>query len=225
MSFRKEATAYLLDVMGRINKSGRNKQIYEDMFKRMNDEQYDQYVTALAAGYPLTIFVSNYKKADSLDYDNLVKLSESLGLNIMTQVIIHDEDNGIEYTTPETYFVGSADVRKQRQRWAKKFGGAKDDTQIADDTGQVFGKSRGTAISMPEIRVLENLGLTAMAVELYDVKGGDLGSLDAYRSNLQETGRVSLREAVRAGTGVKSLRTAQSLLMGRHLDSNIGERS
>lgn len=221
---RAAATDYLLGFMKEITRSGRNFEIYSKLLKEMTNEQFEQFVVRLEQGAELTLFAGNVKKKDRLDYDHMVKLAKKYKLNIMQQLIIYDEDAKMTYRTPEEYIVGTAEIRKQRQMQIKKFGAGKDDTQIDDLTGQVFGDSRGTGISVPEIRVLENIGLPNVAMELYDVKGGDLGALDAYRNSLQETGTASLRESLNKGTKVKSLQTAQSLLTGRHIKNNVGER-
>lgn len=221
---RKAATDYLLGFMKDITPGGRNEEIYRGILEPMNDGQFETFVKRLEEGGELTIFASNYKKSERLNYDHMLKMAKKYGLELMQQLVIYDEESKLEYTTPEKHLVGTAEIRKQRQMQTKKFGAGKDDTQIDDLTGQVFGDSRGTGISVPEIRVLENMGLIKMAMELYDVKGGDVGALGVYRNSLQETGVAMTSESLKRGTGVKSLQTAQELLYGRHIANNVGER-
>ncbi|UPT53959.1 hypothetical protein [Vibrio phage phiKT1019] len=221
---RKKSEQSWLTLMKEITEGGYNYKVYSQMFKAMNDEQYDQFIEALEAGRQLSIFVDNNNPKEYPVFDVIVRLSRERGLDPEQHLIFVDQDTGLEYETPETFIVGIAETRKQRQMWVKKFGAAKDDTKIDDLTGQVYGDSRGTGISIPEVRVLKTLGLDLMAKELYDVKGGDLGALDEYRKGIQETGHATVRESLRHGTGVRSLQTAGMLMMGRHLQNNVGER-
>lgn len=215
---------YWLDLMKEITPGGYNYRVYKQLFEAMNDNQFEEFVVKLEAGGQLSIWVDNQNPKESVVFDNIVASCAKRGLVLEQHLVFYDQDTGLRYETPETFLVGTAETRKQRQMWVKKFGAAKDDTKIDDLTGQVFGDSRGTGISIPEVRVLKTLGLDLMARELYDVKGGDLGALDEYRRSIQETGHGSVRESLRRGTGVRSLMTASMLMMGRHLKNNVGER-
>ncbi len=221
---RKAFEQVVLDFMGKITKGGHNRTIYENLFKRMSDSDIEQMVERIENGYCLPIYASNWDENEHLDFKQLVKLSREYGVELETQLVIFDIDTGLEVITNETYFTGTAEIRKQRQMLVKKFGAAKDDTRIDDLPGQVVGKSRGTGISNPEVQVLITLGLPTVAKELYDTKGGDVKALEIYRTELTETGQTNINETLRRGSGVKSLATAHFLLRGRHIDNNLNKR-
>lgn len=221
---RKVAEKIWLDLMKEITKGGYNYKVYKELFSKMSDAQFDELMVKIEAGGQLSIWVDNNNPDEYPVYDKVLESCAKRGLDIEQHLVFYDQDTGLEYETPETFVVGTGETRKQRQMWVKKFGAAKDDTKIDDLTGQVFGDSRGTGISIPEVRVLKTLGLDLMARELYDVKGGDMGALDEYRRSIQETGHASVRESLRRGTGVRSLMTAGILMRGRHLENNVGER-
>jgi hypothetical protein len=109
--------------------------------------------------------------------------------------------------------------------WVKKFSAAKDDTAIDDLTGQVMGDSRSTGISQPEITVLRNLGLTIMANELYNVKGGDQQALRAYKNDILTTGKTNTNSSLERGDIAKVLKTAYHWLRARGIDNNMNSRS
>lgn len=215
---------YWLDLMKVITKGGYNHTVYSDIFSKMNDKQFEEFMVKIEAGGNLCIWVDNQEGDEYPVFDNIIAEARKRGLELEQHLVFIDQDTGLEYETPETFVVGVAETRKQRQMWVKKFGYAKDDSKVDDLTGQVFGDSRGTGISLPEVRVLKTLGLDLVAKELYDVKGGDLGALDEYRRSIQETGHATVEEALKRGTGVRSLMTASKLLDGRHLTNNVGER-
>ncbi len=216
--------SFVLEFMGKITPGKGNVKIYKNIFAALNDNQFETFVQRLEQGQSLPIWLSNYDKQEMINFDNVVKLAKEYGVQIEQQLIMTDEDTGIEHITPETFFVGTAEVRKQRQMLVKKFSAAKDDSSIDDLTGQVIGVSKGGGLSYPEAQVLIELGLPTMTQELYDVKGGDLAALDHYRNELTTTGKTNTKSCLRKGSGVKALQTAHFLLRGRGLENNLDER-
>lgn len=222
---RKKAEEHLLTYMGRLTKGGYNQRIYEGLFKKFNDSQFDAFVQKVEEGRPLSIWFSNFDREEMLDWDNLLQMCEDYGYNPEQHLIVYDTDTGARTVTPVKYIVGNVEVRKQRQHFFKKFGASKDDSQVDDLTGQVISQSQAASLSAPEVGVLMELGLNTTAHELYNVKGGDVGALKAYKNDLISTGKTTAIGSMRQGTGVKSLRTAQSFLRGRMLDNNFGDNS
>lgn len=214
----------VLTFMGSLTRGGGNRVIYERLFKTMNDTQLEAFVVKLEEGMPLAMWASSYNKPEMLDYEHLLKLSKQYGVNPEQRLVVYDEDTGIKSMTSFKAIIGTAEIRKQRQMLVKKFGAAKNDYEIDDLTGQVMGESRSTGISQPEITVLRNLGLYTMANELYNVKGGDLEALKAYRNDLLTTGKTTTNGSLKKGTIAKVLETAHFLFRGRHLDNNINRR-
>lgn len=221
---RKAFEEYIYTFMAKLTKGGGNKVIYQRLFATMNDKQLDEFVIQLEEGMPLSIWASSYNTAEKLDYPTLLKLCKEYGVNVSQRLIIYDEDTGIKSMTDYEAIIGTAEVRKQRQMLVKKFGAAKNDYEIDDLTGQVMGESRSTGISQPEITVLRNLGLTTMANELYNVKGGDLDALKAYKNDLITTGKTNTNSSLRKGNIAKVLETAHYIFRGRHLDNNFNRR-
>lgn len=221
---RKGFEEYILGFMGKLTKGGGNRRIYERIFKGMNDSQLALFVDKVEKLGSLSIWVSNFDPKEMIDYENILKLSKEYGVEVEQQLIIYDEDTGIKSVTPHKVVVGMVECRKQRQMLVKKFSAARDDSQIDDLTGQVMGDSRATGISQPEITVLRNLGLHTVANELYNVKGGDLDALKAYKNDLLTTGKTTTNGSLRKGSIPKVLRTAHFLLRARGIDGNIGRR-
>lgn len=224
MSNRKAAEDIILSFVKELTKGGHNFKVYSDLFSRLNDEQFGQFIDQIDKAGGIPIWSSNWDKDEHIEYDTILRLAKKYDVALETQLILTDEDTGLEFITPETYLVGTAEIRKQRQMLVKKFGAAKDDTSIDDLTGQVVGDSRGTGISGPEIKVLIALGLPTVAKELYDVKGGDIKALDVYRTELMETGQTNVNTALKRGSGQKSLQTSHFLFNARHIENNLDKR-
>lgn len=221
---RKAFESLVLGFMGEVTQGGGNRVIYKKLFDASNDDQIEAIVVKLEKGLPLSMWFSNFDKKEMMDYEHIRKLCTKYGLELEQQLVMVDEDTGIRSLTPYKAIVGTAEYRKQRQMWVKKFSAATDDYNIDDLTGQVMGTSRSTGISMPEITVLRNLGLYTMANELYSVKGGDQEALKAYKNDLLTTGRATVNSSLKRGTIAKSLSTVHHLMRGRHLDNNMNVR-
>lgn len=222
---RKAFESYVLEVMGQVTAGGGNRTIYERLFATMSDKDVEGFVTWLEQGNSLAIWASNFDPKEKLNYDHLLKLCKKYGVEIEQQLVIYDEDTGIKSLTHYKAIVGRAEIRKQRQMWSKKFSAARNDYEIDDLTAQPMGDSRATGISGPEITVLRNLGLNIMANELYNVKGGDVDALKAYKNDLLTTGKTTTNGSLRKGSGTKILSTAHHLLRGRHIDGNLPDKA
>lgn len=221
---RKAFEEYVISYMKRLTKGGGNATIYKRLFAGMNDKQFEEFIKELENGTPLSIWSTNLNKDEEISWDTLLKLGKEIGVELEQQLIITDEDTGIASLTPHKVVVGTVDVRRQREMLVKKFGGAKDDHVIDDLTGQVTGDSRAAGISQPEINNLRSLGLTTVANELYNVKGGDPEALKAYKNELINDGKTTTNEALKRGGVAKVLRTAHFLLRARHLDNNLDKK-
>lgn len=222
---RKGFEDFILTFMGKVTKGGGNRIIYERLFKAMNDKQFEAFMVKLEEIEVLAIWGSNNDPNEMIDWENLKKLAKEYGVSLEQKLVIYDEETGIKSMTPYTAIVGTDVLRKQRQMWVKKFSAAKDDTKIDDLTGQVMGDSRSTGISQPEITVLRNLGLTTMANELYNVKGGDQQALRAYKNDILTTGKTNTNSSLARGDIAKVLKTAHFLLRARGIDNNMNSRA
>lgn len=224
MGNRKAAESFLLDILGKITKNGKNKEIYERLFKQMNDKQFEDFVNKIDEYGGVPLYLSNVNKDDDIVYDNIMNLTKGLGVELEQHLYIKDDSTGLTYKTAEKHLVGPCVVRKQRQMLAKQLTYAKDDSMISDLTGQVYGDSKGAGISFQEVNVLRQLGMENTAKELYDVLGGDLGALKDFRQNIENTGSTNIKQNLKNGTGVESIKTLHYLLRARYINNNLNKR-
>lgn len=224
MKNRKEIERDILALAKDFTKGGGNHKLYTELFARLDDEQFKYFWNGVCDSGFIPMFVDNFDMSETINYDHMVKVAAKYDIPLEQQLIITDPDTGLEHTTPETALVGYAEVRKQRQLQAKKFGASKHDYEVEDLTGQPTGDSRAGGISNPEIQVLLSLGLPTLAKELADVRGGDAGAYRAYKNDILTSGRATTESALSRGTGVKSLQSAHYFLRAQHLDNNLADR-
>lgn len=224
MKHRSEIEEEILTFAKRMTPGGGSHLVYKALFKKMNDEQFKAFWNGICDSNFIPVFVNNFDNKEMIDYDDVCLFAKELNIPLEQQLVITDPDSGLQYTTPETAIVGYAEMRKQRQLQAKKFGASKHDQETEDLTGQPTGDSKAGGISSPEIRVLLSLGLKTTAKELFDVRGGDTKAYRAYKSDILTTGETTTQSSLKRGSGVKSLQTAHFLLRGRLLDNNLNSR-
>lgn len=224
MKNRKEIESDILEFAKDFTKGGDNHKLYSELFGRLTDAQFATFWNSICDSGFIPMFASNFDMKETIDYDHIVKVAKKYDIPLEQQLVITDPDTGLQHTTPETALVGWAEVRKQRQLQAKKFGASKNDYETEDLTGQPTGESRAGGISNPEIQVLLSLGLPTLAKELADVRGGDAGAYRAYKNDILTSGQSTTQSALQRGTGVKSLQTAHYLLRDQHLDNNLDSR-
>lgn len=224
MKNRKEIEKDIINLGERFTKGGGNGRLYKELFTKLNDDQFKKFWNSICDSGYIPMFVDNFDEKEMIDYDHTCALAETLDIPLEQRLVLVDPDTGLEHTTPETFVVGPAESRKQRQLQAKKFGAAKNDYEVEDLTGQPTGESKGGGISSPEIQVLLSLGLKTMAKELADVRGGDIDAYRAYKSDILASGQTTTQSALLRGTGVKSLQTGHFLLYGQHIDNTLMDR-
>lgn len=222
---RKKAEEFLINEMKAITPNGGNGDFYREFLQSKTDAEFEEYIQWLENGGDIAIWLSNTDRKDDIDFDDIVNRCEKLGCPVYQRIISYDIDTGLKTMSPAKHFVGSAELMKQSQMWIKKVGAAKDDSKIDDLTGQVMMESRATGLSVPEVSVFgAALGLGNATNEIYTVKGGDLGALKAYRTDLIETGKTNTNACLEKGEGARSLRLVHYLMRGRLIDNNIHKR-
>ena len=109
---RKAFEDFVISFMKRVTKGGGNAVIYRRLFDRLNDKQFEEFVQELENGRSLAIWASNLDKKESIVWNDILKLSKELGIELEQQLIITDEDTGIASVTPHKVVVGTVEVRK-----------------------------------------------------------------------------------------------------------------
>lgn len=99
----------------------------------------------------------------------------------------------------------------------------KDNKTIDATTGQATGASKGSRITLPELQLLDSMGLEQSLVELMKVRGGDLGAYRAYSASLENHGQASQEVINQFGTGVVSGQTLRSIHNAMLLDINTAD--
>ena len=221
MSKRKETEKICIEMIDDIKPDGINKKIYEDLFAKMSDEDFDRFMNKLKTDeIQLAIFSPNYDKV-KLDFDRNLSIGEKYGYNFYQRVWIPPADGTRGYLTPIPQLIVDAPIRRQAQLLQKKRSVAKNNDVVDEITGQAAGDSQAAKISAPEVNVIAGMGLDRCLSELVKVRGGDEGAFTAYNTLLSRNGEVSLEEVDKFSTGVQVTKALDVYLKTAHINSTL----
>ena len=213
---RAQAEQIIIDYIGKLTDE-ENKQNYVRLFKSYTDKQFDKFMTDLRDKKNNLQVVVRPGETANITVENNFKLAKKLGYDFF-QKLTFSGDRGMEdYVTPNKYLVYKLPIRRVAQLQSKKSAIPTSNKKIDLLTGQVTGQDRGAKLTMPELLLLEPLGLQDSLVELMKVRGGDLGSMNALDNMLYKLGRSSLKEVLPHSTGVVSTRTVGGIFKAAHI--------
>ena len=207
---RKQVEDLILKYVGKLVTGNENKKLYEDLFKSMNDKQFDEFMHKLKnKEATLSVIIPNGSKITT-NVENNFKVAKELGYDFFQHLKVSATDDMPAYKTPNKYMVLKLPVRRAAQLLTKKISIPTDSHHVDVLTGQVTGKSKGSKISNPELQVLLGLGLKDSILELMKVRGGDQGANRAMDEILFRQGSVSQDQLNKYSTGVVSKKTLKA---------------
>ena len=217
---RKLVEAHILKYIDMLEPSGTNTKLYEELFKSLNDNDFDQLMSDVRDKKRklVVLYVPNMKI--NLKLANIFKVADEIGLEIFERINLIDEATGRKYLTPHKYMVVRLPVRRLKQLLMSKISIPEGDSKTDTFTGQVIAPDKGSSISAVESQVILSKGLTVSMMELLNVRGGNTEAYSNMKSQLQETGRASLNE-IDTDSRVRSSVVLSTYLRSMLLDNNL----
>lgn len=209
---RKKVESFILDHINKLDPSGTNGKRYAAMFAKWSDTQFHSYMEGMREGvHRIVLYVPNLKL--NLKMANIFAVSHDLDVELFERVRLWDSTTKRYYLTPQKYPILLLPVRRLKQFLMDKISVPESDTKIDAFTGQVVKPDKGSSISSVEMQTILSKGLKTSISELIRVRGGDLGAYATFKSQLEETGTVSLNEVP------EDSRARSSVIMGTYLKS------
>jgi len=222
---RKAAEAVFIKWASKAMPGSKNAEIYKAEFARMSDDEFDMMMQRLKGGLTMPIYMPNaYRAEDRVhrsDIKQLLQVCKEMNIQVFQRISIPPTDTMRGYLTPRPYMVMSIPFRRQAQLLVKKASIPADNASKDFFTGQTTGRSKGAAISLPELSTLSSMGLNHAIKEMIKYRGGDEGGSRAMEKTIATTGQVSLAQIEPYATGVKSTWTLKQLLLGMQLKSTL----
>lgn len=212
---RKKTQEYILSNMKKL--SDKNYERYKELFDRMSDKQFDDFMKRLRDKKEvLTFYTANM--VDHVDIPTLIQVAKDCGLELFERIRMWDEPTQSYYLTPNKYCILQLVVRRMSQFVDHKLSVAEGDTKIDLLTGQVVKPDKAGSISQVEIQTLYARGLHNTILELIKYRGGDVVAFSEYKRELEELGKTTVSRDT--GSVVRSAVILDVLFSGMHIESN-----
>lgn len=220
---RQKTEKILIDNLVKLLGSSDNPNItlYKDLFKSMNDGEFDEFMKKLRnKEITLSIIIPTGEKY-GISVDKNIKLGKELGYNFFQRLKVGPTKDLPGYTTPEEYLVVSLPIRRVSQTLSKKISVPQHNKSISAVTGQVTNDSRNATLTFPEINVLSGYGSFHILNELLKIRGGDLGSMNALERSLQQTGGARQEAIKEYATGTLSNSVLSKYLLSMMIRNTV----
>lgn len=215
---RSKVEAYILKLMKAMDPSGFNVNYYKDLFAKLTDQMFDQWMKRMKSGETkLYFYAPNMKVFPTVE--QFMKAAEITGTQYFERAKIWDEATRRYYMTPHSHLVLKLPVRRLKQYLMGKISIPENDRLISNLTGQVIKPDKGSSISMTEAQTLDSKGLHKCLVEFTNIRGGNIEAYNTLRSELIESGRASFNDLTNGG--IRSTEVAQAFLTAMHLENNL----
>jgi len=216
---RKKVEEYILTWIKKITQDENNVNLYKNLFKSMNNEEFDKFMHSLKDGRILQIIVPPDSKTDKkITVRHNMKLAKELNIKFYQHLIYGPGGPyPTKIKTPIKFIVLDSPFRRLRQTVEKSVTVSKDVKHIDILTGQVVGDSQASKITLPELQLLNGMGVKDILVEFLKFRGGDLGANRAMNNYLMHYGQASMNVLKSYAEGVISTKTLKAYFNAIHL--------
>lgn len=199
-----------------------NVEITKEMFSRMDDDQFDEWIDNLANRKEyVNLYAANLAPV-TLSMQRHYDIADKLEFPLFQRLKLTDRATGQVLLTPNKHLIGMLPMRRQVQMLAKKRSIPGSSHIVDQRSGQVSGGSKGSRLSGPEIQVNVSKGLKQSIIELVKFRAGDAISYNQMNRQILETGHASLSAIMAETPGfVKSNKTLSIYLSAGLLKNNL----
>ena len=212
---RKAVEDKIIKYISAINKSNAKK--YKDMFASMNDKAFDDWMYDLRNNDTvLDIEIPNM--IEKVNIDDLIKVSEQLGIELFTRLKLWDVPTQTYYRTTKKYLMLQLPMVAMAQTVDHKLSVPESDSKIDHLSGQVMKPDQANSISQVEVQSLYARGLQSTILELIKYRGGDVSAYAEYKRSAEELGMCMLKADSNSIT--RSVVVLDVFFAGMQLSSN-----
>jgi len=222
MTRREQAEQAILEFCDTLctNDKGVNRAYYEDHFKTLSDEEFDQYMINLSTGKEVVHVTLPNLEEETITKAHLLKVGKKYGVEFYQHLWF--KEDGMRFKTPNKFMLLEISVRLVSQLWSKKVKIPKASSMMVDKmTNQPTRDSKGARLSKIEVSILAGLGLTKTNLELDKYRGGDLKGYNAMTTLLARHGNTTLDTIAPYSGEVKSKLVLSIALKAMHIDNNL----
>lgn len=182
-----------------MDPTGINANKYKNMFQKMSDMQFSQWIQAFLADEKSNFRLDIEEFGDgsrTLKFENVEKAADYLGVKLFEHVYLpHVSSNpNRPIRTKQPVLVGWLNIKRTQQLASKKTGLALSDDNRDDMTGAAKGESKGGTTTGIENEVLAGVGGDVILSEISGARGDNMKEYDNMLSAIAENGSVKLSD-------------------------------
>lgn len=193
---RKKFMDYLLKVINTLDPSGENEKLYNQIYGKMSDKEFDKYIREFFEDDKANFYLEVVEFDRDLSIDNIIKCAELMKVPLFERVAMPylngDLDNII--ATPEPVAVGYLHEKRLPQTVLKKNSGSVDIQKRNPKTGQVVNEDKNARNSDVETFSLIALGANKALAEFMGPRADDMKAKSEMYNLISRDGYVSLED-------------------------------
>lgn len=195
---RRKIETLITQVMKDLDPTGINATKYQNMFVKMSDSQFSQWVTRFLADEKsnLRLDIEEFDSKRVLQFENVEKAANRLGVKLFEYVYMPfaSSDPNRPIRTKSPVLVGYLNIKRPQQLVSKKTGLALSDTNRDEMTGVAKGESKGGTTTGLETEMLAGVDADEILSEFCGVRGDNQAEYDNMMSEIAATGSVKLSD-------------------------------
>lgn len=200
-----------------------NYNLYKEMFDKMNDKQFDEFMVKLKNGDVTLSIIKDNSRPYGITLENNFAMAKKLGFDFFQNIKVSGSKELPDYITPNKYLVYKLPIKRAAQLLSKKISIPTGASKIDTLTGQVTGEDKAAKLTMPELQILSGYGAKMSILELMKTRGGDLGEGNAMTNLLFRDGFVTQASLRQYQTQVVSTKTLVSYFAAMHIKADIND--
>lgn len=206
--------------------------IIADSIRKMNDEQFDNYLKALRNGVSETPDIDQPREIIPIVIPNMgstkitvernLEIGKKWGHEFYERVWMTDPLSNTTFLTNIPYAILELPVTRQAQTLEKGLSVTGDNMKLDARTNQIAqsNHNKGSSFSGPELQTILSQGRMETAVELMKFRGGDIDAYNAMTMSIIETGAFKMANYT-ANTRAKSSTVAKVYFNARHISTDL----
>lgn len=195
---RRKIETLITQVMKDLDPTGINAAKYQNMFVKMSDAQFSQWVTKFLADEKsnLRLDIEEFDSKRVLQFENVEKAAKRINVKLFEYVYMPhaSSDPNRPIRTKSPVLVGYLNIKRPQQLVSKKTGLALSDTNRDEMTGTAKGESKGGTTTGLETEMLAGVDADEILSEFCGVRGDNQAEYDNMMSKIAETGSVKLSD-------------------------------
>lgn len=195
---RRKIETLITQVMKDLDPTGINAAKYQNMFVKMSDTQFSQWVTKFLADEKsnLRLDIEEFDSKRVLQFENVEKAAKRINVKLFEYVYMPhaSSDPNRPIRTKSPVLVGYLNIKRPQQLVSKKTGLALSDTNRDEMTGTAKGESKGGTTTGLETEMLAGVDADEILSEFCGVRGDNQAEYDNMMSKIAETGSVKLSD-------------------------------